>query len=120
MFYLASREQSYGEEDEDEILIKGRFRSRPERHLRDPLMAGAYEWMNDLISSLSTPVYTTSVGRIPRNHRQLEKLQTLSLHGAVTGRIPRSLGRLHKLTALFLQNNQIDGSIPRELGTALG
>ena len=120
VFYLASRAQSYGEEDEDEIP----WRTFPilcqNATFEIPQWLGAYEWMNDLISSLSTPVYTTSVGRIPETIGNLRNLQTLSLHGAVTGRIPRSLGRLHKLTALFLQNNQIDGSIPRELGNCTG
>ena len=58
------------------------------------------------------------MGRIPETIGNLRNLQTLSLHGG-DGRIPRSLGRLHKLCPV-LQNNQIDRSIPRELGNCTG
>ena len=82
-----------------------------------PPWLGAFEWMNDLISSVTTPVYTRTMGKLPDTIGNLHKLNTLSLHGGITGVIPESIGNLKDLTSLLLQNNELIGPIPETIGS---
>jgi len=81
-----------------------------------PSWLGTFEWMNDLVSSISTPVSVISQGTLPESVGNLTKLTTLSLHGKVRGEIPPTLGKLQELTSLLLQGNELIGTIPKELG----
>mmetsp|Transcript_845 Transcript_845/g.1510 ORF Transcript_845/g.1510 Transcript_845/m.1510 type:complete len:745 (-) Transcript_845:53-2287(-) len=128
MFYLARRAERFQQRREDVTMDQADdavddelfWEQFPINCVNEtftiPSWLGKFDWLNDLIVSVSNPVYVNSKGQIPESVGNLTKLTTFSLQGEVTGQIPKSFGKLQRLNNLMLNSNKLIGPIPEELG----
>merc|ERR1719460_314939 len=64
--------------------------------------------MNDLISSVTTPVYTRTMGKLPDTIGILHNNELI-------GPIPETIGSCSNLMKIWLYDNQLTGSVPDSL-----